>query len=177
MAGQSVGTQVWTIPNVLSMLRLLLVPVFLVLVIQGQYVAALIVLVVASLSDLLDGYIARRFDQVTRLGQLLDPQRLMELGIDAGNGPGHLVALRVHGGDLAQPRARFAGQQPVMDFAPDQRCQRGNVPGLVQQGEQPDCLGPVPSGFGLSYGKQRLDILVAKNARERPARARTRQGR
>jgi cardiolipin synthase len=73
VAGQSVGAQVWTIPNVLSMLRLLLVPVFLVLVVRGAYVAALIVLIVASLSDLLDGYLARRFDQVTRLGQLLDP--------------------------------------------------------------------------------------------------------
>lgn len=73
MAGQGVGAQVWTIPNVLSMLRLLLVPVFLILVVRGAYVAALIVLVVASLSDLLDGYLARRFDQVTRLGQLLDP--------------------------------------------------------------------------------------------------------
>ncbi|MRX42384.1 CDP-alcohol phosphatidyltransferase family protein [Agromyces sp. Q22] len=55
------------------MLRLLLVPVFLVLVVLGEYVPALVVLIVASLSDLLDGYLARRLDQVTRLGQLLDP--------------------------------------------------------------------------------------------------------
>jgi cardiolipin synthase len=55
------------------MLRLLLVPVFLVLIVQGQYVAALVVLVIASFTDLLDGYIARHFNQVTRLGQLLDP--------------------------------------------------------------------------------------------------------
>lgn len=76
MAGEStgaVGTRVWTIPNVLSMLRLALVPVFLVLIVVGAYVAALVVLVVASLTDLLDGYLARRLRQVTRLGQLLDP--------------------------------------------------------------------------------------------------------
>ncbi|MFC5791735.1 CDP-alcohol phosphatidyltransferase family protein [Agromyces tardus] len=75
MAGESTGvsTRVWTVPNVLSMLRLLLVPVFLVLIVQGQYVAALVVLVIASFTDLLDGYIARHFNQVTRLGQLLDP--------------------------------------------------------------------------------------------------------
>lgn len=76
MAGEStgaVGSRVWTIPNVLSMLRLALVPVFLVLIIAGGYVAALVVLVVASLSDLLDGFLARRLGQVTRLGQLLDP--------------------------------------------------------------------------------------------------------
>ncbi|MBM7504574.1 CDP-alcohol phosphatidyltransferase family protein [Agromyces aurantiacus] len=75
MAGENTGvsTRIWTVPNVLSMLRLLLVPVFLILVIAGAYVPALIVLVTASLTDLLDGYLARRFDQVTRLGQLLDP--------------------------------------------------------------------------------------------------------
>ncbi len=76
MAGErtaAVGTEVWTIPNVLSMLRLALVPPFLVLVVVGDYVSALIVLVVASFSDLLDGYLARRLDQITRLGQLLDP--------------------------------------------------------------------------------------------------------
>ncbi|QEO13213.1 CDP-alcohol phosphatidyltransferase family protein [Agromyces intestinalis] len=65
--------RVWTIPNVLSMLRLALVPVFLVYLVLGDYVAALIVLVAASLSDLLDGFLARRLNQVTRLGQLLDP--------------------------------------------------------------------------------------------------------
>jgi cardiolipin synthase (CMP-forming) len=69
----AVGTRVWTIPNVLSMLRLALVPAFLVFVVVGDYVSALIVLVLASFSDLLDGYLARRLDQVTRLGQLLDP--------------------------------------------------------------------------------------------------------
>ncbi|KQM83749.1 CDP-alcohol phosphatidyltransferase family protein [Agromyces sp. Leaf222] len=76
MAGRSagaVGSQVWTIPNVLSMLRLVLVPFFLWAVVAGEYVTALVVLVAASLTDLLDGYLARRLDQITRLGQLLDP--------------------------------------------------------------------------------------------------------
>ncbi|GAA1966541.1 CDP-alcohol phosphatidyltransferase family protein [Agromyces allii] len=76
MAGRSagaVGSQVWTIPNLLSMLRLLLVPFFLWAVVVGEYVTALVVLVAASLTDLLDGYLARRLDQITRLGQLLDP--------------------------------------------------------------------------------------------------------
>ncbi|BDZ53339.1 CDP-alcohol phosphatidyltransferase family protein [Agromyces marinus] len=75
MGGHSSGVsdRVWTVPNILSMLRLLLVPVFLVLVVAGEYVPALVVLVVASLTDLLDGYLARRLGQITRLGQLLDP--------------------------------------------------------------------------------------------------------
>jgi cardiolipin synthase len=76
VAGESAGaaeSRIWTIPNLLSMLRLALVPPFLLLIVVGDYVAALIVLVVASFTDLLDGYLARRLRQVTRLGQLLDP--------------------------------------------------------------------------------------------------------
>jgi len=68
-----VGTQIFTVPNGLSAVRLLLVPVFLVLLAQGQDALALIVLAFSSLTDLLDGFIARRFHSVTRLGQLLDP--------------------------------------------------------------------------------------------------------
>lgn len=67
------SSRVWTLPNVLSLIRLALVPVFLVLVIVGHDVPALIVLVVSSITDYLDGVLARRLNQVTRLGQLLDP--------------------------------------------------------------------------------------------------------
>ncbi|WP_255455499.1 CDP-alcohol phosphatidyltransferase family protein [Cryobacterium mannosilyticum] len=70
---RQVSSRVATLPNLLSMLRLALVPVFLVLLIRGEDSWALLVLVVASASDFLDGFLARRFDQVTRLGQLLDP--------------------------------------------------------------------------------------------------------
>ncbi|MBT2498402.1 CDP-alcohol phosphatidyltransferase family protein [Agromyces sp. ISL-38] len=76
MVGESagaVGSRIWTIPNALSMLRLALVPVFLVFIVRGDDIVALVVLVVASFTDLLDGYLARRLGQVTRLGQLLDP--------------------------------------------------------------------------------------------------------
>lgn len=76
MAGErsgEVGSEIWTIPNILSMLRLALVPVFLVFIVRGDYIVSLVVLIVASVSDLLDGYLARRLGQVTRLGQLLDP--------------------------------------------------------------------------------------------------------
>lgn len=68
-----VSSRVLTIPNLLSFLRLLLVPVFFVLIVSGQAFLALLVLVFSSLSDYLDGVIARRFGQITRLGQLLDP--------------------------------------------------------------------------------------------------------
>lgn len=65
--------RIWTVPNVLSMVRLALVPVFLVLVVSGEDALALLTLVVSSLTDYLDGWIARRFDQITRLGRILDP--------------------------------------------------------------------------------------------------------
>ncbi len=71
--GPTISDRVWTVPNALSALRILLVPVFLVLVLLELDLAALIVIVVSSVSDFLDGIIARRFGQITRLGQLLDP--------------------------------------------------------------------------------------------------------
>ena len=67
------SSRVLTVPNLLSFLRLALVPVFLILLVQGEDAWALLVLAVASLTDFLDGAIARRFNQITRLGQLLDP--------------------------------------------------------------------------------------------------------
>lgn len=68
-----VSSRVFTIPNVLSLIRLALVPVFLVLVLLGFDGLALITLVFSSITDYLDGVLARKLNQVTRLGQLLDP--------------------------------------------------------------------------------------------------------
>lgn len=62
-----------TVPNALSVLRIVLVPVFLVLFLHKQYLAAIIVVAVSGLTDFLDGKIARRFNQISNLGKLLDP--------------------------------------------------------------------------------------------------------
>ena len=70
---ERLSSRIVTIPNVLSLIRLALVPLFLVLILLGENVSALLVLVVSSLTDFLDGVLARRLNQVTRLGQLLDP--------------------------------------------------------------------------------------------------------
>jgi cardiolipin synthase (CMP-forming) len=67
------SSRVLTVPNLLSALRLALVPVFLVLLVGGADAWALLVLLIASLTDFLDGFLARRLNQITRLGQLLDP--------------------------------------------------------------------------------------------------------
>jgi cardiolipin synthase len=65
--------ELMTVPNMLSILRLILVPVFLVLLLSNNSAWALITLVVASATDYLDGLLARVLNQQTRLGQLLDP--------------------------------------------------------------------------------------------------------
>ena len=65
--------QLRTVPNMLSALRLILVPVFLFMLLNDQGLVAIAILAVSSITDFLDGYLARRYHQVTRLGQLLDP--------------------------------------------------------------------------------------------------------
>ncbi|MBQ8210878.1 MAG: CDP-alcohol phosphatidyltransferase family protein [Clostridia bacterium] len=62
-----------TIPNLLSFIRILLIPVFAVLFYNGYNVAAVIVLAISGFSDLIDGKIARKFNQVSNLGKMLDP--------------------------------------------------------------------------------------------------------
>lgn len=70
---QSVSHRVVTLPNVLSAFRLALVPVFLGLILVRLDLLALVVLVISSVTDFLDGLVARRWNQISRLGQLLDP--------------------------------------------------------------------------------------------------------
>lgn len=62
-----------TVPNVISVVRLVLVPVFAALALRGDDLAALAVLAVAGASDWLDGRLARAWHQQSRLGELLDP--------------------------------------------------------------------------------------------------------
>ena len=64
----------WTVPNVLSVIRLIGVPIFLWLALGPRADGwAVAVLAVAGLTDWLDGRIARRWHQVSRIGQMLDP--------------------------------------------------------------------------------------------------------
>ena len=66
-------SNVWTIPNVLTIIRMILIPVFVVLIFRGQKIAALAVFAAASLTDMLDGYLARKLNQITDFGKLFDP--------------------------------------------------------------------------------------------------------
>lgn len=63
-----------TIPNVLSIIRILLVAVFCISYFRpGMLVFALIIIIISGITDLLDGYIARKYNQISDLGKILDP--------------------------------------------------------------------------------------------------------
>ena len=62
-----------TIPNLISFIRIILIPVFAVLFYKGYTVAAVTILALSGLSDLVDGKIARKLNQVSNLGKMLDP--------------------------------------------------------------------------------------------------------
>jgi CDP-diacylglycerol--glycerol-3-phosphate 3-phosphatidyltransferase len=73
-AEPATSSRIWTVPNVLSMLRLAGVPLFLYwALVTEQDGRAILLLMAAGASDYFDGLIARRWQQFTRLGQLLDP--------------------------------------------------------------------------------------------------------
>jgi cardiolipin synthase (CMP-forming) len=84
---QSTRSRVWTVPNVLSVARLAGVPLFLWLVLGPEEdVLALVVLMVSGFTDWLDGFLARRLDQRSSLGEVLDPvaDRLYILAVVVG---------------------------------------------------------------------------------------------
>jgi CDP-diacylglycerol--glycerol-3-phosphate 3-phosphatidyltransferase len=75
-AWKAVGQESLNVPNVITLVRILLIPVFVMLFFTptaDRSLTAAVVFVIAAVTDLLDGYIARRTGQVTKLGKLLDP--------------------------------------------------------------------------------------------------------
>lgn len=62
-----------TIPNWMCFARIALIPVFSVLFIKGQYLWGVVAMIVAALTDVFDGKIARKFNMVSNLGKILDP--------------------------------------------------------------------------------------------------------
>jgi cardiolipin synthase (CMP-forming) len=74
VAAGEVSNRIWTVPNMLSFLRLAMVPLFLWLILGPQMdVLALLLLMASGATDWLDGKIARATGQITKLGTLLDP--------------------------------------------------------------------------------------------------------
>ena len=72
-ARREVSDRVATVPNMLSLARLLALPFIYVDLVDGRFGRATLLLAVFAATDWFDGYLARRLDQVTRFGTLLDP--------------------------------------------------------------------------------------------------------
>jgi cardiolipin synthase len=62
-----------TVPNLITMIRIILTPVFVIYMIQDEFFSALVVFVLCGVSDGVDGMVARLFNQKSRLGTYLDP--------------------------------------------------------------------------------------------------------
>lgn len=77
---------IWNVPNLLTMLRMVLIPVYWVLFMRDQRIPALIVFAIASITDFLDGRIARKYNLITSFGKLFDPlaDKLMVLSVMLG---------------------------------------------------------------------------------------------
>ncbi len=83
------------LPNKLTILRILLIPMFIVLLMNGYYYSAGILFIIASATDAMDGHIARKYNLITNFGKIMDPLAdkllvtsamicLVELGAVAG---------------------------------------------------------------------------------------------
>jgi cardiolipin synthase (CMP-forming) len=102
LGGQAALSLDINLPNLITLARLLSVPLAVWLILEDRYAAAFWVFIGAGLSDALDGYIAKRFNRQTRLGAMLDPAAdkvllagvYMTLGI-VGQLPAWLVMLVV----------------------------------------------------------------------------------
>jgi cardiolipin synthase len=67
------SSRIVTVPNLLTVVRMVLIPVFVTLIFYQRFPMALTVFVVAGITDFFDGMLARRFDQRSSLGTILDP--------------------------------------------------------------------------------------------------------
>lgn len=61
------------LPNKLTMARIIMVPIFMAVMLKGFYIPALIIFALASITDFLDGYIARKYNLVSSFGKIMDP--------------------------------------------------------------------------------------------------------
>lgn len=74
---------IWTIPNFLTFLRILFVPVFIYLYLEAHTTAGALIILLCGFTDFLDGYIARHYNQISELGKALDPfaDKLLQFAI------------------------------------------------------------------------------------------------
>jgi cardiolipin synthase len=111
-----VSDRILTVPNLLSLLRVLVLPWVFVELVRGHWMSAFWWLAVFTATDWFDGYIARRFDQVTRFGQMLDPisDRLLVAVVGIGMVVADLVPWWVIGALLLRDAVVVAGGTYLM---------------------------------------------------------------
>jgi len=61
------------VPNILTIIRFLLIPIIVIFAFEDNYIATIIMLTISGLTDVLDGYIARKFNFISNFGKLMDP--------------------------------------------------------------------------------------------------------
>lgn len=61
------------VPNILTIIRFLLIPILIISAFEHDYVATIAILTISGITDILDGFIARKFDLVSNFGKLMDP--------------------------------------------------------------------------------------------------------
>lgn len=61
------------IPNILTIIRFILIPFIFISVVKNQYLTALVIFTISALTDILDGFIARKFNYISNFGKLMDP--------------------------------------------------------------------------------------------------------
>ncbi len=70
---QETKNKIFTIPNIISLFRILLIPAFIFFYFTDNYLVAAIILGVSGLSDVADGFIARKFNMISKFGKIIDP--------------------------------------------------------------------------------------------------------
>ena len=71
--GDFIKNKIITIPNILSVVRILMIPFFIKFYMQKMFVQSIITLLLSGLTDVVDGYIARKYNMISNLGKILDP--------------------------------------------------------------------------------------------------------
>ena len=61
------------LPNKLTLLRVIMIPAFIIVLMTGYYYASAVIFVLASATDALDGHIARKYNLITNFGKIMDP--------------------------------------------------------------------------------------------------------
>lgn len=163
-----VSTQVINVPNVLTAMRLVLAIVVFAMIGTGYYTAALITFVIAAGTDWVDGYWARKYNQVTQLGRIFDPfvDKIIICGTFTflcaapGSGMPAWVVVVVFGREMLVTSLRSALEQRGVDFS-------ASWSGKLKMGFQ--CAAVIASLLALQLGNAGSQTVWYGTATEVPS--------